>query len=601
VDGRPPGHYTGFGVTSGWAVTRPEPYNNTVTGPLEIFRRNHMTSRHSSLPFGNHREQAPVKEHMRLAGKFVFLAFLALMASVYGASFPGGNAKPTAAPLPPLWGDLQPGQFGVGFRTIFRYDGSRTWKLTRNRDGAFLPDASGRPIQMNLWYPAKVDPAAKPVRLEDYVNQSAPEAFATLNSVMKQRTRDDAIGAVPRGEIPSLQSAEMNAFREAVPAEGRFPMILYFGGLNAAINANAILAEYLASHGYIVLSISLIGPSDEQTFQSRTAGDFEASVRDMEFAWSLLRDEPHVDKTNLAVMGHSVGAIEAVILGLRNANISAVIGLDGTYGFEGLSSVLTQTYGYQPERMRAAFLDLRRARGAQGNAPLDLTAVESFRHADRTFITIDKMHHSDFTSFAMIGAQFHAALPTGYPLNGWNRETGRAGYEQTCRIIVDFLNSKMKSDRGAAAELDRQVQAVAGISMGHEAAVPVAPSPLEAAVMASGQGLDATKAAFIRSCGESDLASCMDIDRFNTWGYTLMSQQRSKDALVLFELNAWAHPHSANAQDSLADGYLATEDKESARQAIERAIALAPADASFDTAARASFLTDERAKLHKTK
>lgn len=205
---------------------------------------------------------------------------------------------------------------------------------------------------MNLWYPAKVDAAAKPMRFEDYVNQSAPEAFAALNSVMKQRTRDDAIGAVPRDEIPSLQSAEMNAFREAVPVDGRFPMILYFGGLNAAINANAILAEYLASHGYIVLSISLIGPSDEQTFQSRTAGDFEASVRDMEFAWSVLQDEPHVDKTNLAVMGHSVGAIEAVILGLRNANISAVIGLDGTYGFEGLSRVLTQTYGYQPERMR---------------------------------------------------------------------------------------------------------------------------------------------------------------------------------------------------------------------------------------------------------
>jgi hypothetical protein len=118
----------------------------------------------------------------------------------------------------------------------------------------------------------------------------------------------------------------------------------------------------------------------------------------------------------------------------------------------------------------------------------------------------------------MIGAQFHAALPTGYPLNGWNRETGRAGYERTCRMVVDFLNSKMKSDRSAVADLDRQVHAAAGISMRHEAAISVAPSPLEAAAMASGQGLDATKEAFIRSCGESGRVSCMDIDRFNTWG-----------------------------------------------------------------------------------
>jgi hypothetical protein len=95
-------------------------------------------------------------------------------------------------------------------------------------------------------------------------------------------------------------------------------------------------------------------------------------------------------------------------------------------------------------------------------------------------------------------------------------ETGRAGYEQTCRIVLGFLNSTMKSDRSGVAILDRQVHAVAEISMRHEAAIPVAPSPPEAAAMASGQGLDATKAAFITSCGESELVSCMDIDRFNT-------------------------------------------------------------------------------------
>jgi hypothetical protein len=120
-------------------------------------------------------------------------------------------------------------------------------------------------------------------------------------------------------------------------------------------------------------------------------------------------------------MGHSVGGIEAVMLGLRDADVSAVIALDGNYGFPGLSSVLTHSYGYAPEKMRAAFLDLRRAQGAQGNEPLDFSAVESFRHSDRTLITIEKMHHSDFTSFAMIRAQFQIPLPTGYSLNGWNR------------------------------------------------------------------------------------------------------------------------------------------------------------------------------------
>lgn len=281
--------------------------------------------------------------------------------------------------------------------------------------------------------------------------------------------------------------------------------------------------------------------------------------------------------------------------------VTSVIGLDGTYGFEGLSSALTNSYAYDPGKMRAAFLDLRRARGAQGNEPLDLSAVESFRHANRTFITIDKMHHSDFTSFAMIGAYFHSPLPTGYPLNGWNRETGRAGYQAVCRIVLSTLDADLKSDSTAMTTTEREMQRRSGITIRHESAVPPPPSPLEAAALAASKGLDAAKAAFTVSCGQDALASCMNVDRFNTWGYNLLGQQRSKDALAVFQLNAWAHPQNANAQDSLADAFGAVGDKESAKRSIERAIALARADPSFDSAARSAFLSEENAKLQQFK
>jgi acetyl esterase/lipase len=484
---------------------------------------------------------------------------------------------------------------------VFRYDNSRTWKSTRSYDGTFSPDLKGRPIQINIWYPANVGPSDNKMRFADYVDQVAPEIFSKLNDIMKQRNRDDATSSVPHSEIAALQVMEMNAYRDAMPEPGSFPAVLYFGGLNAPINSNAVMAEFLASHGFVVVSISLMGPSDEQTFQSRTADDFEASVRDMEFAWSVLQDEPNVDKTKLIVMGHSVGAIEAVILGMRNSDVSAVIGLDGTYGFEGLSSVLTHSYGYEPGKMRAAFLDLRRAQGAQGNEPLDLSAPESFIHANRTFITIDKMHHSDFTSFAMVGAQFHAPLPTGYPLNGWNRETGRAGYQRVCRIVLSTLDAETKSVPTAFAELDRVVHETSGVTIRHESAIPLPPSPLEAVALATTKSLDAAKNAFITGCGSKAMESCMNIDRFNTWGYNLLGQQRPKDALAVFELNAWAHPQNANAQDSLADGYSAVGDKEGAKRAIERAIAIAPSDTSLDSTARSSFLSEENAKLRQLK
>ena len=77
------------------------------------------------------------------------------------------------------------------------------------------------------------------------------------------------MGSVPSDQLAALQATPMDAYDDAPPAEGRFPVVLYFGGLDAEINSNVILAEYLASHGYIIASISLLGPTDEQTFQSR--------------------------------------------------------------------------------------------------------------------------------------------------------------------------------------------------------------------------------------------------------------------------------------------------------------------------------------------
>lgn len=240
---------------------------------------------------------------------------------------------------------------------------------------------------------------------------------------------------------------------------------------------------------------------------------------------------------------------------MRNANISAVICLDGTYGFQGSSTVLTNAYGYAPEKMRARFLDLRRAQGAQGDAPLDLASVESLRYCDRTFITMKKMHHSDFTSFAMVGERFHTPITATYPLNGWDRETAESGCQQVCRLVplvLAFLDAKVRNDSHATADLAEAVQRANGGVMKRAEAMPLLPSPLESAALVSQQGLAAVQVLFSIICGEQGLGTCVDGDRFNTWGYNLLGQHRSKDALAVFELAAWAHPTSANAQDSLA-------------------------------------------------
>ena len=60
----------------------------------------------------------------------------------------------------------------------------------------------------------------------------------------------------------------------------------------------------------------------------------------------------------------------------------------------------------------------------------------------------------------------------------------------------------------------------------------------------------------------------------NQTGYHLLSMGDQKTALAIFELVTQEHPQSANAWDSLADGYLAVDRKEDAKRATQTELTL---------------------------
>jgi dienelactone hydrolase len=508
------------------------------------------------------------------------------------------NSTVTApnASVAPLWGRLLAGPYLVGFERVFRFDASRTWHVTRHFAGNYAPDQHGRPVQLNIWYPSSSGATGGAMKFSDYEQQAAPEEFSTFNVLMNGRNRLSAESSVPSSQLEALRTAQMNARLNEPPAVGRFPVVLYAGGLNADINSNFVLAEYLASHGYVVASISLVGPTDETPSLDRAPSDVETVVRDLEFALGLLAERENVDRTRVAVMGHSLGAVEAAALGLRHGNVLAVVALDGTYGFKGSAEVLTNSYGYAPNRMRAAFLDLRRAQGEQ-DADLDLGPIFSFRYADRTLVQIRHMHHSDFTSFAMIASRFNVPIKTNYVNTGWNRETARRGFEDMCGIVLGFLETKVKTNAPAANSQEETVLQNSGIVWKHIEAQCAPPGPRESLALARKSGIGGLEAVLEKCAGDQPPGSCVDSGLFNTFGYQLLGQGRVNDALTIFETAAWAHPASANAQDSLADALFAAGEDKRARAAVQRAIELAPTDPTIQDAARESFIAEEKRRL----
>ena len=498
-----------------------------------------------------------------------------------------GSAERIAS-TPALWGNLPAGPYAVSFSTIYQFDRSRTWRATRGYASPFAPDAVGRPIRISLWFPAIRDPRSRQLRFADYVLPAGPASHAAVNHLLAVREQIYAADRAPPGRWADVLALPVAAHADAPPAAGRFPLVLFAGALgDTSTTSVSVAAEYLASHGYVVATVPILGPSSDDTEQGRTPGDRERTVRDLEVAWSILRDHPSVDPARTGIFGHSLGGIEAVLFAMRNANVSAIAGLDGTYGFAGLGRQLAELPGYDPRRLRAAFLDLRRPDGDHGGIH-DLAAEHGFHHADRTFVTIPDLRHRDFRAYAMVSYALTHDPASAAPY---------AGYQTVCRIVLDFFDDKLKADPTAAQRLRGEVASIEHSTFEHEDATPPLPSPDELVALIATDGFAAATAIVDRLRRDLPGDPILDEDRFADRSDQLLAEGRPQPAIELRRLVAYAHPGSAHAAEGLADVYLAAGQPGPAREALQRALGLIDGDPGLTGEQRHAMAEATRTRL----
>jgi tetratricopeptide (TPR) repeat protein len=81
----------------------------------------------------------------------------------------------------------------------------------------------------------------------------------------------------------------------------------------------------------------------------------------------------------------------------------------------------------------------------------------------------------------------------------------------------------------------------------------------------------------------------------NTMGYEHLQSGDNKGAIEIFKVNIAEYPNSPNTYDSLSDAYIATGQKDLARENVKRALELLPSDTKDDERFRDGLkATDER-------
>ena len=458
------------------------------------------------------------------------------------------------------------GPHAVGLRIVQQYDYSRAMEERVDAFGKTVATPKARPIQALVWYPAKRTGAA-PMRIADYRQASLLDVDFDRPAfeVAKQRA------AWMSGPQQALYAAATLAVRDAAPAAGSYPVIVYAPSFAAPADENLDLCEYLASQGYVVIASRSMGArSVTMTFDVEGV---EAQAADIAFLVNHARTLPQADMDKVAVVGFSWGGLSNVFAAARSGRIKALVSLDGSIRFH--PKIWSAASYVRPARTAVPMLSLGASSlPAEELALKDMLGasyLNSMTYSDVYFGTLHPMQHAHFSSL------FGLRLAGDGEFGDYRRADVVQAYRTAALYVHRFLDAYLKQDAGAM-DFIRQSPAKQGIApqlmaMRFQPAAAAAP----------------TEAAFLRAFAEGGFRDAQAIYArmrsawadfhlnpltLNDLGYELLRGKNARGAVELFKLATHIEPKYGNAWDSEGEAWEALGDKAQAITAYEKAVAV---------------------------
>jgi pimeloyl-ACP methyl ester carboxylesterase len=467
----------------------------------------------------------------------------------------------------------QPGPFDVGLRVVQLYDDSRSFG-----DGS-------RPLQTLIWYPAV---------------RGAPDTLTNYGNYMDLRASDPAMGEAREqvgiaGWFDAGRNASradpMWARRDAPPAPGRFPVVVYAPGFSSTSWENADLCEYLASHGYLVLSSPGMGVQRESTHD--LAG-VEAQARDISFLVGYAGTAPNADLTHVAVVGFSWGGLANVIAAARDSRIDALVALDGSLRY--WPGLIAQATDVRPETFTIPLMFFvgQGTIESQENLEKQSTAVRgpsplnAWVHGDLLLVRMLGMSHPQFNSRTQRNERFFQYEFAHQQLFDYDRNDGIVGYAWVARYTRAFLDDRLKGDAAARRFLEAAPKGngvpAHTLKVDIDTADPMPYSFADFQAEVARRGFDHASEVFAE-VQKSHPELKVEAGDINRWGFERLSAGKARDAVSLMRLAIQLAPSGSNYM-GLAESYERSGNKAQAVENYREALKRDPGNIVVNTIAK---------------
>jgi tetratricopeptide (TPR) repeat protein len=309
----------------------------------------------------------------------------------------------------------------------------------------------------------------------------------------------------------------------------------------------------------------------------------DTQALDISFLISYAARLPDTDSSKVAVVIFSWGGISSLFAAARDHRIQVLAEMDGSMRY--YRGLVADAGDIHPEQLKMPLLlftsnemsyieDLDKIYHGPSNDRIGRSVLNAWTHGDVTTVNMVGMPHPEFCT--MIRRMKNAATFAQDQVADYGREDANTSYSWVALYVLQFLNAYVKQDAPAKALLGR-TPAESGVPR-HIMEIRFGPKSFaERMRSAAGAGEESAWKAF-QSFAADRMHRYMTGEEttINRVGYAFLQEKNPSSAVVLFKLNTRAYPDSANAWDSLGDGYEATNDIQDARMAYARSVELNP-------------------------
>lgn len=476
-----------------------------------------------------------------------------------------------------LYPGIEKGKHDIGYQTIIDLDYSRTYNLVYPTD-TISQRHDPRPIIINIWYPAQVSKKDKQMLYGDYIKvETQDETLKTFIKRIEDYNLKNSIfysfylnklSAEQNKKLKAQQELPVEVYKQAAPLKEKFPLVIYHAGLGGTLNDNTILCEFLASHGFVVVTSAFQGNDYKDV---NLDWDLERSTRDLDFILNRIKGLPFIDFSKIAAVGHSYGA--QAVLAYRTEDFSPIswlVILDTTMDY----SVDGNPKGFErlTEKVYRKINNLDVPMLVFANPMATFRVIDSLKNSNRIYGTID-LEHNDFTSLTSFSKKNGLMNRNENPDTVWTKYTLIANY------CLNFLRSNIYGDKSAMEFIasKRPFTNIYEVPKGQKLGIKIPeyvdytrpPSEVQFQKLVYDKNIQAIDK--VISLHED----FRNEDLINETGYDWVKKDVDF-AIHLFNKNVEMYPGSFNAWDSLGEAYMIKGDKESAIRNYKKSIELNP-------------------------